>query len=867
MKFTKLRCNYMENPLGVSDKITLTWNYGVDYERGITQKNAVVTVALDQNMKEIVCRVSPETGDGMRVEIADSSLFAPRTLYYWNVEAEDNSGRKFTSAVNHFEIAMVDLGGHYITTKLTPEEEPDSISFVRDFKLRMNIVKARVYVFAHGFLDLFINDVPADPDRRIVHCNTQYEKFRYYETYDITDVVAPGMNSFDFRVSSGYDRSYSRFGWRNLSNRGMAALIYVTYKDGREDIIATDENWKWRKTSLTASSMFMGETCDARLRPSMFRLGDCIINEGKADKGVYAPREVPQIKVYKTVEPLEVHEAEGGLVFDFGMNAAGVCRLSFDGAQKGQTITIAYAEMLRHDGSLSDWTNRGAEAVDTYICAGRKHEEYEALTTYHGFRYVKISGIEGLTDLKVVANYFSMASETIGHFTCSDAILNDIQENCINSLRGNIVTIPTDCDMRDERTPCLMDSMCVEEAASYNFDLTAFYRKWAAEIAKNGSENISWDGDAINVMWQLFITHGDIRLARDNFDTYLEMMEKFEKRSDNLLAYDSGCGDWCHPNRNTWDTIGGNCTSVNASLFYHFAVSLARLADVLGRPEDAAKMTDLAKRIRKEYQDRWIAEDGTAKNDRQMNYMMPVRFGLVTGEKKELTLKKLKEKLTTDGHPDVGIFGMTSFIDAPAENGMIDDVYKIIRTSVYPSLGWMLANGAKSMWEEWAYTGVMHSHNHAMYSSISASFYRILAGIKTDEPGFRKFTVKPILPTDMDFVKADVDTNSGKIESIVKRIRGTADGEYDWIDMTVRVPVNTKAKIYVPMIKVADVTVFDGETVLDKEKLTTENGYYVFENGSGYYNYRVVPTRFVYPKTRITRDEITEPTAEPLPVE
>ncbi len=853
MKFNQLRCNYLDNPLGTSQQVVLTWNYAEDYERDIKQTSFKIEISQSPEFSSI-CYTAQADTDSMRHEV--NALLEPETKYYWRVIAAFQNGSSLTSPVAEFETALSEnawttLNAGWMTTKEPVEKQPKSITFTLS-KTLSGIVKARAYVFGAGFTQLSVNQQVCD-EKLLAPANTPYNQFVYYDVYDITEKLTKGKNTFDVTVAGGYNADYLQFGFRFLGKRGARVIIALTDQKGNNSYVVSDKSWRWRENQITQTSIYHGETYDARR--TNFSLKQVTIEEDAAPKGTLLPNQMPPITIYKTEAPVSCHiENDGARVYDFGGNESGFVKIAVE-APAGTEIVMQHSELLMLDGHISAWTNRDAKATDTYICSGEGVEVYAPSTTYHGFRYVRVQGLDKAKSFEITACRISADVKTTGHFECSDPMINEIQANVVRSLRSNLVSIPTDCNMRNERTPCLMDSMVVEEAATYNFDMPAYYRKWAADIAGLKENNSpDWCTDAISVAWRLYKNCGDPYAAQVHYDDYDRIMKILIRDShDYLFDFPTGCGDWCHPNDNTWDTIGGNGSSIQSALFYSFAKMMSTFAEYLGKKDDVKFYEDLAEKISAEFAKRLVDDNGVCKDGRQASMLIPLDKGIVKGNLADKVYRALIQKMREDKVLDVGIFGMTALIDVPAQGGNIDDVYRFFQTSRWPSFGYQLANGAKSLWEEWAYTGVMHSHNHAMFSSVSASFYKNFAGLRPLAPGFRRFEVKPILPSAMDYSQAEVNTVSGKIAVKTEKFKGDSDGRHDWISMYVTVPVNTSAEVYIPILNddTVDVMFLDGDRQLNPASFEKANGFYHITVGSGKYNFRIIPVKFLFLDTNV----------------
>ena len=262
-----------------------------------------------------------------------------------------------------------------------------------------------------------------------------------------------------------------------------------------------------------------------------------------------------------------------------GQNFAGWVRIRMQG-QRGDSVRLHYSELIDSTGMIDPWTNRLARATDIYVFKGNGIESYEPRFTYHGFRYVEITGPRNKPTAAMVEGrvvHADFASE--GSFACSDAMLNRVAQNFRWSMTSNFMSFPTDCPMRNERTPCSMDSRVYEEGAMYLFPMYRYYRTWLRN-SRGVYGNPDWDGDQVLLPWRLYDCYGDTAILRENYDGMRAYVDTITHRTPDLI-YRDGYGDWCAPNQGTWESYFSNVAAVNTAVFFQCAEIVANAASVL----------------------------------------------------------------------------------------------------------------------------------------------------------------------------------------------------------------------------------------------------------------------------------------------
>lgn len=831
MIINELFCNGRINPAGTGYDAVLSWNYSTDYRRDLTQSTFRIEVSLDKDFLMPVYDSGTVVSGEMNYDLGSVMKPESSRLYWWRVTAAGNDGQTAASRPAFFETALLDpglwdsYGSYWITDK--DEETAAPVFFNETERMSGRIKSARAYIYSFGFSYLYVNKKRCS-DRLLSPPNTRYDKRCLYQTYDITEQLSGDeKNLIEIYAGAGYGETYSKWGWRFMGKKGVRGVFLITFEDGRVTHFATDANWSIRTGKTEMCDIYNGETYNAAANG--FTVHGVTADNSLAPSGTLFPDTMPNIVPYDSIAPVSSWETGDQTIFDFGVNIAGFAEITVE-AERGTRITLEFAETVEPDGSWNPKTNRAALATDVYICSGAGREKWNPVYTYHGFRYVRVSGLKNAVSFDITACAFCADLRATGSFGCSDAAVNRIHEHCLRSMRANFMSIPTDCPMRDERTPCSMDSQTTEEAAVYNFDMLSYYTKWAGDIAGDGG-NPDWAGDQIVLVWRLYRYYGDKSIVSRHYDKLKNFMLHLEKESDHYL-WEKGFGDWCHPNNNTWDSFFGSVTAVNTCLFFSMAVKMEYLAGIMGSDEDAARFNRMALQIKSAFSERCIKEDGTVLSGEMTEQLMPLYFKMADEKTGKKIYGRLMEIVGQKNYMDTGIYGTMVLLDVLSEGGHYDKALELITQPAYPGFVWQIANGATSLWEQWAHSGSMHSHNHGFFAGIDASFYKRYGGVEPIKPAFRSFKVKPELPKAISWTECSLLTASGKIE--VKTTCLSCGTE-----MNLTIPPNTSAEVWLP-VPDGEYVLFDGERELDTSGFEQRGKYLRSVLGSGVYRFRAV---------------------------
>lgn len=731
--------------------------------------------------------------------------------------------------------------------------DPGAPMLRRTFTLDKAVASARAYVYGLGFYELHLNGTKVG-DHVLSPAASQYEQRNLYDTYDVTNAVKQGDNAVGIWLGNGYGARFNPYGFRWLGAKQAIMMLKVTYADGTQQSVKTDDGWTWSNGAITANDIYAGEDFDARLDQVNWDRAGFDAAHWMPAQTVPAPggelvaNAMPPIRVVQDLRPVKLSQPRPGIfVYDLGQNIAGWARLHVQGPA-GTTIRMRTAEELDNAGMLDTVTNRNAASADTYVLAGTGGPEtYEPRFTYHGFRYVEVTGYPGTPTLDSLDGRVVHADVvSTGQFESSNALLDKIWQNNRWGMLNNSFSTPTDTPVRDERTPPAMDVQAYADASTREFAMADFYAKYLMDLPPGvalpndagNAQNPDMAGGQISLAWTLYEQYGD----RATLAAHFAEMKRFvdtnvTNHPDHIWPADHGFGDWCPPDQTAGANGGmggpgaGTNTSsevsiVNTALSYKQAADVAKAAAALGYPADAAHYAQVAADIKNAFNARFGNAAGNGYGSgRQTTSVLPLAFGMVPDDMVQAVGAQLVDTILhkNGGHLDTGIFGTRYLVDALAAINRIDIAMTVLNQTSYPGFGFQIGKGATTSWEQWLYSAGMQTHDHAMFAGINSSLYTQLAGITPASPGYRAIAIRPQVPDTLDHVAATLDTVRGTVGSAWTRSESA-------FRLTVTIPVNATATVHVPLFgHGADrVAIPDGAALLK-----TGGGDAVFSVGSG----------------------------------
>lgn len=727
-----------------------------------------------------------------------------------------------------------------------------------EFEAPSPIKKAVLYATAQGVVELSLNGQRVS-DEVFTPGWTDYRKRIYYRTYDVTGMLQPGTNALGAILGDGWFRgNISCIGQNQYGTTlRLKAQLHIDYENGKTATIASDPSWQASYGPIIESDMQAGEVYDARREiPGWNRAGYddsgwAPVVTGSAIKPVLEAypgvpiRPVQELPAVAVTEPLP-----GAYVFDLGQNFSGWIRLKVRG-EAGDTIHMRFAEMLKDDGSAYTINLRSARAVDTYILKGGGEEVWEPRFTFHGFRYVQISGLRQKPTLDAVTGVvlYSDSPES-GSFACSNPIVTRIYQNIVWGQRSNYLEVPTDCPQRDERLGWTGDTQVFIRTGCYNQDASAFFTKWMVDLLDTQSRHglfgnqapvfhghgaAAWACAGIISPWTIYKMYGDTRIVSECYEAMTRYMEACGK--DGLGGRKSHTwGDWLAPS-------GRPPKDLISAAYYAYTTSLmGEMATVLGEHEDADRYQKQFEDSQRHFQKTYVSADGKIASDLQTAYCMALQYDLVTDTLRPKVEAQLVRRIEQDKfHLSVGFLGMPILFPTLTEMGRSDLAYRILQKTTYPSWGYSINQGATTIWERWnSYSKdkgfgdvKMNSFNHYSLGACGEWFYRSMLGIESEGAGFKKIIMKPEFGEGITWTRGHYDSIHGRIASDWK-------WEGDRFTWKVSIPANTTATVYVPAKDAAAVSE-SGKPVSEAKGVTfvrMDTGRAVMTVGSGDYEFQ-----------------------------
>jgi alpha-L-rhamnosidase len=887
LNVTRLRCEYKTNPIGIDiSSPRLSWEL-VSSERSTIQTAYDVQVAA--SVKDLTTHKllwdSAEKNSEVSIHVAyEGPALQSGKRYYWRVQVWDNHGNSSLFS----EPAFWEMGLHqpsdwkarWIRPNLEEDSEKSNPSPMlrRVFLLQKNIASARLYASAMGLYELELNGERVG-DQYFTPGWTAYD-FRYqYQTYDVTRQLKPGNNCLGAYLGDGWFRG--NLTWdskRNFYGTKLALLaqLVITYKNGKQEIVGTDDTWKASTGPILMSDIYNGETYDARLERIGWSEAGYDDKEWKGVSVLDAPKAKlvaaagPPVQAIQEIKPVKIVKTpEGDTVLDMGQNMVGWLRVRVT-APAGTEITLRHAEVLDSKGNLYTANLRSAKQTDRYTTSGKGVETFEPHFTFHGFRYVAVDGWPGEVSLDDFTGIVvHSAVEPTGTFESSNAMLNQLQHNITWGQKGNFLDVPTDCPQRDERLGWTGDAQVFAPTAMFLHDSAAFYEKWLKDLAldqeddgavpyvipnalshatrKGESGAAGWADAAVVIPWNLYVAYGDRRVLEEQYPSMKAWVEYIRRQADSRYLWNTEAtfGDWLAFATDDADYPGATTDKdlIQTAYFARSTDLLQRTATVLGKQEDAKFYGDLLDHIRIAFQQEFVTPNGRLASNTQTAYALALAFDLLPQSQRKQAAARLADDVRSFGHITTGFLGTPLICRVLSDYGYLDEAYMLLNRKDYPSWLYPITKGATTIWERWDgikpdgsfQNSSMNSFNHYAYGAIGDWMYRVIAGIKIDpeNPGYKHTFVEPQPGGGLDWAKASLHSVYGVVSSSWEVKNGR-------MIMRVVVPANTTATIRLPHAKLADVT--EGATPLESSSgimhprqmedavlLDSGSGSYVFE--------------------------------------
>jgi alpha-L-rhamnosidase len=801
-----------------------------------TVRNVTMELRNGQNLLAVeVVRYAPER----RAAGANYSETPMSAVLY--VDAGDGSVTIFKSSEDNWKSAL-DASGAWQSPEFDDATWKEAVRYVqaasmresseighpwpngsvkalrRTFEIAKPVASARLYATALGAYKFSINGRPVG-DQILAPGWTDFRQRVAYQAYDATAELRSGKNAVAALLAPGWYSTPLQW-FRQGYNYGktpptLRAQLRIEYKDGSVDWILTDEKWKADSSPILSAEIYDGETYDARKAQANWDTATFEDSQWKSAE-VVEPHE-PQI-VWQYFQPIRVEKtldaknltspAPGVYIFDFGQNLSGVASIRAQ-APAGTDVKLRFAEVLNPDGSIYVENLRTAKATDHFILAGKGSEEYQPSFTFHGFRYVEVSGLKAKPQLRDVK---AIAFHTDAPFTATlktgSALLNQLWSNILWGQRSNFVGVPTDCPQRDERLGWAADAQVFWRTATYNMDLTAFSRKFGADLrgtqvgtdmygifapgtsTPNPGYGTGWSDAGVIIPWTSWIQTGDKQVVEENWNAMEKYLAAIQSANPDYLwkkNYGIPFADWLAPE-------GVTPVDLIATAYWAYDVTLmSQMAHALGKTADEQKYSDLFEKIKTAFNQAYVRPDGfvggvppppvfasgtsRALSDKpvetQTGYVLALHMQLLPDSLRNVAAKRLVDRIEANhGHLGTGFLGTPYLLGVLTDTGHGDFAYGLLLSTEYPSWGYLVEHGATTMWERWNGDQMrgdpsMNSYNHYAYGAVADWIYRYAAGIDAvpSDAGFHTIRLHPNFDKRLGNLDFSYESSYGTIHS------------------------------------------------------------------------------------------------------
>ena len=658
---------------------------------------------------------------------------------------------------------------------------------------------------------------------------TEYRKRLQVQCYDVTDLL-DGSNTLEITVANGWYRR-TNAPWTGTQNPDeflpamLIAALRLVYEDGSEETILTDGSWEVSESSVTLSGIFIGEDVDMTRTLSYVPAVTC-----DYPKSMLIPQEGPEVHEQETVWPrASFRTPRGEWVIDFGQNLTGYMTFETD-ARAGEKLSLSTAEVLDKDGNFYTGNYRSARSQLHYVCREGR-QSYKPRFTFFGFRYLRIDEApEGFTADQIHAVVLHSEMKRTGWLDSSDPMLNQLFSNIIWSQKGNYLDIPTDCPQRDERYGWTGDGQIFCRAATLQYDVRQFFRKWLADVRAAQHDNGwvpevvpsltaykpgggAWSDAVTIIPWQLYQTYGDISFLSEMYDAMVRWIAYIPTVSTTEDLW-TGCwtyGDWLAldwpegyvPANIELSKRGYSNDDLICSAFYANSVDIViRSGKLLGK--DVREYEALHARIAAAYKACFKDRLNT-----QTEKVLTLHFNL-SDDPRSLA-DALAEQVWACGMKlQTGLVGTPYLLHELSRYGYADIAWSLLLRREYPGWLYSVSKGATTMWEHWDgikpdgtfWDDDMNSYNHYAYGSVADWVFGVACGIQPAEPGYAAARIEPRPDPRLNSLGAVLDTVHGRIRSFWK-----------YTDSGIRYEIDTPVRT---------------EIVIDGKSRIVEKGRYLF---------------------------------------
>ncbi|EIP99535.1 glycogen debranching enzyme [Opitutaceae bacterium TAV1] len=863
---TRLRVNSFKNPLGFTeqhpvltwelpnacdcDSIPVAWRIRV----ATTSEQLISSEAWDSGWVTSAINEAPYAGPALH----------SRERSYWTVRVRCEDGAISDWAEPAFwETGLLssdDWSAKWIQSGITGGKRTCAPApYLRaGFSLSQKPAKARLYITALGLYDCEINGRPVTDDVFLPGW-TDYAKRVQVQTYDVTTFLQTGENAIGAILGDGWYCGFVNHADRQFHGPRPALLaqLEIEFTDGSVQRIVSDETWKYSTGPILENDLLMGESYDARLELGAWS-SPGYDESGWRPVSIFPPPPLvlqssasPRVRrqeVLAVQQPLRASQDYRGWktrIYDLGQNIAGRVRIAVRG-RSGSYFQLRHAEMLDAQGNVYTENLRTARSIDSYVCRGNDVETWEPRFTFHGFRYVEVASSDpdaGVIEIEGIALYSDM--EATGEFACSNPLLNQLFKNIHWGMKGNFLEVPTDCPQRDERQGWTGDAQVFIPTACFLRDVRGFFEKWALDLADaqgpsgeitawaprvNTSHDSgpAWSDAVIICPWEIYRHYGDRRILEQNYPTMRRFLGFLKKHrcKDGIRSHPDidpwgGHGDWLAlDGSSNWEGTTPK-DLIGTAFLAHDLDLMARIARVLGKPEDAAACEQWRRETVQAFQRRFVTGDGLLVGKTQTAYVLALHFKLLPETLRPAAARELVRDIEKRGwHLSTGFVGTPHLCQVLEDHGYLDVACRLLEQESFPSWLFPVKNGATTIWERWdGWTpgkgfqdAAMNSFNHYAYGAVGAWMVRTIAGLALDEchPGGTRILLRPRPCGSLTHAEAEWRSPRGrvKIRWEVMPVIGSGGQHFPPVQLAFSIPACSTATLSSPDGYCTEVTKF-----------------------------------------------------------
>lgn len=698
--------------------------------------------------------------------------------------------------------------------------------FRKAFSVDDKLENAEIMICGLGFYELFVNGVRITKGILAPYISNT-DHMAYYDYYDLHSFMREGENVIAIMLGDGFQNGKT-VSWEfenNVFNSAPKLALTLSVRDGEGVRNFEAGDFVCKKGPVMFNDLRCGVFFDKRkeeagwTEPGFYQ--DDTWHEplrAEQPRGQAVLCEVEPIVVTKELQPVRIYPGklgayetrednkidyepcekptpkEGGWIYDFGENNAGIFRLKIKG-KKGQRIDIQSAE-IEKDGTL-DYMNwqfypDGYIQRDIYICGSDEEEIYEPMFTYHGFRYLYVNGITEEQATKELLTFVVMSSdlEKRGEFECSDEMANRIYKAAERSDISNFYYFPTDCPHR-EKNGWTGDIVVSAEHYMLTWGVEKSLREWLRNLRMAQKETgqipcicptgnwgyawgtgPAWDCVLFEVPYMIYRYRGNKDVIEENAHAMMSYLEYVSKKRNEDGVVEYGLGDWVPVDRLTHEYVVPLGFS-DSLMVYHMCTMAEEMFVAVGLSLNAAYARQLGREmydvIRSHYVD---TERMTIQSECMSAQALGIYFHIFKEEEEQDAFARLLEFIhANDDKIDCGFLGFRVLFHVLAQHGETQLAWNMITRKEYPSYGWYMEQGYTTLPEHFCEKLKLPSScNHHFLGDVVQWFMRYPAGLQIEND--RKVRIEPHFIDSLEYAKASHILPSGEVSVSWRRENG-----------------------------------------------------------------------------------------------